>query len=138
MPSPDPEADVATLVATATGRVVGTSLFQGPQLAVAEGAPADCIFVQARKGDRPQPLMGAGRTVWSADVEVLVRGPPRDREQARTTARGALQALQQATRGGGFPGYSLALVVEGEPEYVAKDVSQCHLYAFALTVQWVG
>lgn len=133
----DPEADVAALVATATSRTQGTSLFRGPVLAVAEGTPADCVFVQAHRGDRPGALLGTGKNLWSADVEVVFRGPPLDRETVRTSARTALQAVQQATRTA-LAGYALALVVEGEPEYLYQDVAQCHLYAFSLTVQWVA
>lgn len=124
-------------MATATGRTVGTNLFQGKVLAVAEGTPAECVFVQAHRGDRPQALLGTGSNLWSADVEVTVRGPPKDREAARQLARTALQAAQQATVAG-LTGYVLALLVDGEPEYLYPDVNGCHLYAFSLTVQWVA
>lgn len=133
----DPEADVATLVAGFTSRTLGTNLFRGPMLAASPQVPADCVFVQAHRGDRPQPLLGTGMTVWSADVEVSVRGPPSDREAARTTARELLQQVQQSTRTG-LPGYSLALVVDGEPEQMPQEANLSHVYVFSLTVQWVS
>ena len=137
MPGLDPEADVAALVATATGRTLGQGLLRGKVLAVEEGTPPDCIFVSAHRGERPMPLLGTGTTVWSSDVEVTVRGPAGDREAARQTARGLLYAVQQATRTG-LEGYALALVVDGEPEDMEQDTNQSHSFSFALTVQWVG
>jgi len=138
MPTPDPEADVASLVATATGRTLGASLFRGKILAVGEGAPADCIFIRAHRGERNQPFVGSSQTLWGADVEVTVRGPAGDRESARATATTVLHALQKATSGGGFSGYTLALVVDGVPEDLEQDTNQCHLFAVAVTVQWMA
>jgi hypothetical protein len=137
MAVPDPEADLAVLVATLTSRVLGTNLFRGSELAQDGGVPADCVFVQAFPGDRPQPLLGSGKDVKSADVKITVRGPPSDRETARTTARALMAGVQRAAPSG-LPDYSLALLVESEPAYEDYDSSQCHYYGFSLTLQWVA
>ena len=137
MAAPDPEADLATLVATLTGRVLGTNLFRGSELAQDEGVPADCVFVQAFPGDRPQPLLGTGKDLKSADVKITVRGPPSDREETRTTARAIMAGVQRAAPNE-LSDYSLALLVESEPAYEDYDSSQCHYYGFSLTLQWVA
>lgn len=134
----DPEADIAALVATLTGRVQGTNLFRGPELAMdAVSVPPDCVFVQAFPGERPRPFLGTAQNLKSADVKITVRSPPLDREAARTTARTIMGGVHQATLGG-LTGYCLALLVESEPAYEDYDAAQCHYYAFSLTVQWVA
>lgn len=128
----DPQLDVATFLAAAgLNLTLGTNLFTGEVLAVSSSVPAESVFVEAQRGERPRPYLGAGN-MWPVEVDITVRGPAGNREAARLRARAIRDALHRAA----ISGYVIVLSVDAEPEHVGADDAECHEYTFTLTLEW--
>ena len=104
----------------------GTDLFRGPTLEPEKGrVPRDATFLVAHDGPMAQRYMGTARKAWvRAQVEILIRSSPENREAGRNRALAVLDAFKNDS--------SLDIVgcqiLESAPRYLERDRLNNHLW----------
>jgi hypothetical protein len=121
-----PDEDIANHIASGgLGRVLGTNLFTGPERAVSDQVPADCIFVLASGGFPPAPYLdNSGQDDVLSTVQITIRSAPNDYSGGRSTAR----SVRNRVHKGSIAGYVDVRVREAEPNYIGQDEAASHLH----------
>lgn len=128
MPTPTPDADLATRLAAGltsalgAGYVYGTTganIFRGPPRKPGNGIPVKAMFCLATGGPVPQQYTTDGSTseVRYTSVQVTIRGDVEAFGAGQTLARACRDALHKST----ISGYFNVEVRESEPTFIGVD-----------------
>ncbi|MBJ6762806.1 hypothetical protein JGU66_18740 [Myxococcaceae bacterium JPH2] len=91
------------------------------------------VVVREVAGDAPLDYLGTGRSWLAPDVQVYVRGEPRQYQAAQALARRCWSVLHRAQ----VPGYSSCLA-QGMPSYMGPDGAEAHRFAFTVTLGYAA
>lgn len=144
----DPEADVAAWL---EGTVdfpnppdgslaldLGTNMFRGPPRESVNGTPYPtlCVFVQCVGGGVPQPYLdGADKSLFKANIQVIVRGNIEAYASGLALARGCLRLIHLAAIGSGA--YVRCVAMVSEPQYDTWVELGGHQWRIPVEVWWI-
>jgi hypothetical protein len=113
----NPSTDLATHLATALSRTLGTNIFHGPVREADGGAiPSEAIFVMPNGGPSPDAHNGEVNVIRRSDVLVRVRSAPRGYASGVALAISTMSAIHYAS----IAGYISVRTLDSQPIMIGQ------------------